>query len=52
MLTGNVSRAGAILHRDFPKRSFAYPEFASREFPVSRSYLQAQALGPAFADYF
>ena len=45
-----VGRA-AILHRDFPMRAIADPEFVSHEFPVSRSYLEAQAVGPAFADY-
>lgn len=42
---------GAILHRDFASRAIADPEFVSQEFPVSRSYLEAQAVGPAFADY-
>ncbi len=38
MLTGNVSRAGAILHRDFPKRAFADPEFVCARWCLFQSH--------------
>jgi 2,4-dienoyl-CoA reductase-like NADH-dependent reductase (Old Yellow Enzyme family) len=42
---------GAILHHDFPKKAIADPQFAASALPVSREYLAAEGLGPAFVDY-
>ena len=42
---------GAILHHDFPQRAMADAGFAMRDLPVSRDYLKAEGLGPAFIDY-
>jgi 2,4-dienoyl-CoA reductase-like NADH-dependent reductase (Old Yellow Enzyme family) len=42
---------GAMLHADFARRALADPAFAAVPRPVSRAYLQAQGLGPAFLDY-
>jgi 2,4-dienoyl-CoA reductase-like NADH-dependent reductase (Old Yellow Enzyme family) len=41
----------AILHHDFPLRAHANPGFAAVPLPVSREYLRAEGLGPAFVDY-
>lgn len=41
----------AILHHDFPKCVAANPDFRSVSLPVTRNYLKAQRLGPAFVDY-
>ena len=45
-----IGRAG-ILHHDFPRQLQRDPGFESVERPVTRAYLQAQGLGPAFIDY-
>lgn len=45
-----IGRAG-ILHHDFPRQLQRDPQFESVERPVTRAYLQAQGLGPAFIDY-
>ena len=42
---------GAMLHADFASRALADPAFAAVQRPVSRAYLQAQGLGPAFLEY-
>jgi len=42
---------GAMLHHDFARRALADPGFRSVERPVSRAYLEAQGLGPAFVHY-
>ena len=42
---------GAILHHDFARRVIADPGFAATAVPVTRSYLEAEGLGPAFVDY-
>lgn len=42
---------GAILHHDFVRQALADPAFQSVKRPVSRAYLQAQAVGPAFIHY-
>ena len=42
---------GAILHHDFPQRAIADPQFTMRDLPVTRDYLNAEGLGPAFIDY-
>lgn len=42
---------GAMLHHDFARRAIADPGFRSVERPVSRAYLQAEGLGPAFVNY-
>jgi 2,4-dienoyl-CoA reductase-like NADH-dependent reductase (Old Yellow Enzyme family) len=42
---------GAMLHHDFARRALADPAFRSVERPVSRAYLQAEGMGPAFIDY-
>jgi len=41
----------AILHHDYPQRLAADPNFRPVPLPVSRDYLRAEALGPAFVDY-
>lgn len=41
----------AILHHDFPERVAADANFRSVSLPVTRDYLKAQKLGPAFIDY-
>lgn len=40
----------AIIHHDFPLRC-QDKDFVSRSLPVSREYLTAEKLGPAFIDY-
>lgn len=45
-----IGRA-AILHHDFPKRVAADPDFEAVGLPVTRDYLSAEGLGPAFIDY-
>ena len=42
---------GAMLHHDFARRALADPAFKAVERPVSRAYLQAEGLGPAFLAY-
>lgn len=42
---------GAILHHDMARRAIDDPDFVSRTFPVSRAYLAAESVGPAFQDY-
>lgn len=42
---------GAILHHDFARRAIADPAFASTPLPVTRSHLEAEALGPKFIEY-
>jgi 2,4-dienoyl-CoA reductase-like NADH-dependent reductase (Old Yellow Enzyme family) len=42
---------GAMLHHDFARRVLADPGFRSIERPVSRAYLQAEGLAPAFLQY-
>jgi 2,4-dienoyl-CoA reductase-like NADH-dependent reductase (Old Yellow Enzyme family) len=42
---------GAILHHDFARRALADPSFRCIERPVSRVYLEAEGLGPAFVHY-
>ncbi|MEO8926206.1 MAG: NADH:flavin oxidoreductase [Caulobacteraceae bacterium] len=41
----------AILHHDYPQRLAADPDFRPIALPVSRAYLAAEGLGPAFIDY-
>ncbi len=41
----------AILHHDFPRRVAADPDFRAIALPVSRDYLAAERLGPAFIGY-
>jgi 2,4-dienoyl-CoA reductase-like NADH-dependent reductase (Old Yellow Enzyme family) len=45
-----IGRA-AMLHHDFARRVLADPAFRSVERPVSRAYLEAEGLGPAFVQY-
>lgn len=45
-----IGRA-AILHHDFPRRACADPAFEWKGWPVSRSYLESESVGPAFRDY-
>ncbi len=45
-----VGRA-AILHHDYPTRVAAQGDFAPVGLPVTREYLAAEGLGPAFVDY-
>ncbi len=42
---------GAMLHHDFARRALSDAGFQSIERPVSRAYLEAEGLGPAFIDY-
>lgn len=42
---------GAILHHDYPLQVGAAPDFVPVPLPVSREYLSAQGLAPAFVDY-
>lgn len=42
---------GAILHHDWPRRAVADAGFVATPLPVSRAYLKAEGLGPAFVDY-
>jgi 2,4-dienoyl-CoA reductase-like NADH-dependent reductase (Old Yellow Enzyme family) len=42
---------GAILHHDFPRRVAADPHFHPTPLPVTRDYLRAEGLGPAFLEY-
>lgn len=42
---------GAILHHDYPGQVRGNPDFVSQRFPVSREYLQAESVGPAFVNY-
>jgi 2,4-dienoyl-CoA reductase-like NADH-dependent reductase (Old Yellow Enzyme family) len=41
----------AVLHHDFPLRVQADPDFEARPLPVTREYLRAEGVGPAFVDY-
>jgi 2,4-dienoyl-CoA reductase-like NADH-dependent reductase (Old Yellow Enzyme family) len=41
----------AILHHDYPLRLRADPDFRPVSLPVTREYLSAEGLGPAFVDY-
>ncbi|MGH7023790.1 MAG: NADH:flavin oxidoreductase [Caulobacteraceae bacterium] len=41
----------AILHHDFPPRVAADPDFRAIALPVTRDYLRAERLGPAFIGY-
>jgi 2,4-dienoyl-CoA reductase-like NADH-dependent reductase (Old Yellow Enzyme family) len=41
----------AVLHHDFPARVAADPDFHTTPLPVTRAYLRAERLGPAFIDY-
>jgi len=41
----------AILHHDYPLRVAAEPAFRPIALPVSRDYLRAEGLGPAFVNY-
>jgi len=42
---------GAMLHHDFARRALADSAFRCIERPVSRAYLEAEGLGPAFLQY-
>lgn len=42
---------GAMLHHDFARRALTDPAFQCVERPVSRAYLEAEGLGPAFLQY-
>ncbi len=42
---------GAILHHDFPRLALADSSFAAMSLPVTRSHLEAEAIGPPFLDY-
>jgi 2,4-dienoyl-CoA reductase-like NADH-dependent reductase (Old Yellow Enzyme family) len=41
----------AILHHDYPKKMAVDPDFRPVATPVSRAYLRAEGLGPAFVEY-
>jgi 2,4-dienoyl-CoA reductase-like NADH-dependent reductase (Old Yellow Enzyme family) len=41
----------AILHHDYPQRLAADADFRPISLPVTREYLRAEGLGPAFVDY-
>jgi 2,4-dienoyl-CoA reductase-like NADH-dependent reductase (Old Yellow Enzyme family) len=41
----------AVLHHDFPRRVAADPDFRAVALPVTRDWLRAERLGPAFIDY-
>jgi len=41
----------AILHHDWPRRAQQEAGFAPVSLPVTRDYLAAEGLGPAFRDY-
>jgi 2,4-dienoyl-CoA reductase-like NADH-dependent reductase (Old Yellow Enzyme family) len=41
----------AILHHDWPRRAQADADFKPVSLPVTRAYLAAEGLGPAFQDY-
>jgi 2,4-dienoyl-CoA reductase-like NADH-dependent reductase (Old Yellow Enzyme family) len=41
----------AILHHDYPRHVAADPGFRPVSLPVTREYLQAEGLGPAFVNY-
>lgn len=45
-----IGRA-AILHHDFPEQARQDRDFQQAALPVTRDYLAAQGLGPAFRDY-
>lgn len=45
-----IGRA-ALLHHDFARRALADAGFTSAQRPVSRAYLAAEGLSPAFIDY-
>ncbi len=45
-----IGRA-AILHHDFPEQVRKDPQFEPMPLPVSRDYLSAEGLAPAFIDY-
>jgi 2,4-dienoyl-CoA reductase-like NADH-dependent reductase (Old Yellow Enzyme family) len=45
-----IGRA-AILHHDFARQAMANADFAALPRPVSRAYLQAEGVGPAFIHY-
>ena len=41
----------AILHHDYPKRLRADTDFVPTRIPVSREYLAAEGVSPAFVEY-
>jgi 2,4-dienoyl-CoA reductase-like NADH-dependent reductase (Old Yellow Enzyme family) len=41
----------AILHHDYPKRLRADTHFVPTRTPVSRAYLAAEGVSPAFVEY-
>jgi 2,4-dienoyl-CoA reductase-like NADH-dependent reductase (Old Yellow Enzyme family) len=41
----------AILHHDYPKRLRADTHFVPTRIPVSRAYLEAEGVSPAFVEY-
>ncbi|HEY9235530.1 MULTISPECIES: NADH:flavin oxidoreductase [Phenylobacterium] len=45
-----IGRA-AILHHDYPRKVQANPQFLPIDLPVTREYLHAEGLGPAFIQY-
>jgi 2,4-dienoyl-CoA reductase-like NADH-dependent reductase (Old Yellow Enzyme family) len=42
---------GGILHHDFPRKVAGNLKFEPAALPVTRAYLSAEGLGPAFIDY-